>query len=324
MEELCRIADALRPEVEALQVLGFSKGELETLRVRLERLASNEGTTPKELKERFFDELSDYGSILNFRKKRQDLEGEVSTLEGQVQSLQKVTSRLGLPLHQMEEAVRGLASLKRKGINPSAVASYYRILSQAEMEPSELEHEVIELGRFKKAIATATEAVKQLKAEEVQRTRVVEALRAEEATIKATINELTQWGQKVIKEAQDKALTTVKRATEKMAKDLRQWGDARAELGAYLDDLKRARYFTRLPLSDEALESYIQDMSPLVVSQGLQLVLMWCSRKLNPKFRPPRWIVRKYYSISEYTDVELADLVRWSLEALTEGVGENE
>jgi len=41
-------------------------------------------------------------------------------------------------------------------------------------------------------------------------------------------------------------------------------------------------------------------------------------------FRPPTWVVRKYYSISEYTQVELAGLVRWSLEAFTEGVGENE
>ncbi|MBA7633668.1 hypothetical protein ES703_41239 [subsurface metagenome] len=109
-----------------------------------------------------------------------------------------------------------------------------------------------------------------------------------------------------------------------MAREIKEWGDARAELGAYLDDLKRARYFTRLPLSDEALGNYIQDMSPLIVSQGLQLVVFWCSRKLNLKFRPPRWIVRKYYGVSEYTDFELVDLVRWSLEAFTEGVGGNE
>jgi len=324
VEELRRMADALRPEAEAVQALGFCKGELETLRVRLEELASSEGTTPKELKERFFDELSDYGSILNFRKKRQDLEREVSTLEGQAESLQKVTSRLGLPLHKVEEAVRDLASLKRKGISLSSVASYYRLLYQTEMEPSELEREALELGGLKKAINTATEAVKQLEAEEVQRTRVVEALRAEGATIKATIDELTQWGQKVIKETQDKALTTVKRATEKMAKDLTQWGDARAELGEYLEDLKRARYFTRLPLSNEALDSYIQDISPLVVSQGLQIVLFWCMRKFNAKLRPPKWIRQKYYTIGEYTDVELADLVRWSLEGLMEGIEGNE
>ena len=324
VEELRRMADALRPEVEALQVLGFSKGELETLGVRLEELASSEGTGSKELKEKFFDELSDYGSILNFRKKKQNLEQEVSILEAQVESLYKVTTRLGLPLQEVDEAVKSLASLKKRGIRPSEVATYYRVLSQAEIEPSELEREALELGGLKKTIDTATQAVKQLEAEAAQRTRVVEALRAEEATIKATINELTRWGQKVIKEAQDKALTTVKRATEKMAKDLRQWGDARAELGEYSEDLKRARYFTRLPLSNEALASYIQDISPLVVSQGLQIVLFWCMRKFNAKLRPPKWIRQKYYTIGEYTDVELADQVRWSLEGLMEGIEGNE
>lgn len=324
VEELGKVADALRPEVEALEALGFGKGELETLRVRLEELASSEGIVSKELKERFFDELSTYGNILDFQKKKGDLEQEVSTLAAQVESLQKLTSKLGLPLHQVEEAVRGLASLKRKGISLSVVTSYHRVLTQLEMEPSELEREVTELGGLKKAIDTATQAVKQLQAEAAQRTRVVDALRAEEASIKATIKELTQWGQKMIKEAQGKALTTVKQATEKMAKDLRQWGDKRAELGVYLDDLKRARYFTRLPLSNEALDSYIEDISPLVVSQGLQIVLFWCVRKFNPKLRPPKWIMRKYYSIGEYTDVELVDLVRWSLEGLTEGIRGNE
>ncbi len=109
-----------------------------------------------------------------------------------------------------------------------------------------------------------------------------------------------------------------------MAREIKEWGDTRAELGEYLEDLKRARYFTRLPLSDEALENYIQGMSPLVVTQGFQMVLFWCLRKLNLKFRPPRWIVRKYYSISEYSEVELVDLVRWSLEAFTVGVGGND
>ncbi len=65
------------------------------------------------------------------------------------------------------------------------------------------------------------------------------------------------------------------------SEEIEEWGDSRAELGAYLDDLKRARYFTKLPLSDEALENYIQDMSPLVVTQGLQMVLFWCLRKLD-------------------------------------------
>jgi prefoldin subunit 5 len=326
-EEVAELDDnikALRPEMEALEGLGFGKSELQTLRVKLEEIASSQSLTPKVLTTKFFQDLVEYETVVSFQKRREELEGEVATLQAQKESLQHVMSRLGLSPEEVEEAVKSLVSLKKKGVAPSIVASYCRVLSKSSLEPGELEREVIELGGLKKAIDTATQAVKQLQAEAAQRTRVVDALRAEEASIKATIKELTQWGQKMIKEAQGKALTTVKQATEKMAKDLRQWGDKRAELGVYLDDLKRARYFTRLPLSNEALDSYIEDISPLVVSQGLQIVLFWCVRKFNPKLRPPKWIMRKYYSIGEYTDVELADLVRWSLEGLTEGIRGNE
>ena len=275
------------------------------------------------MRENFFKELAAYGVTLTFKKKKDQLQAVAGRLETKVQSLQKAAARLGPP-EEVDEAIGCLASLKKKGITPAAVTSYYRVLSQAQIEPKELEHEVIELGGLKNAIASRSEAVRHLEDEEAKRAKVVEALRAEEAGVKAAIQELTHWGYKVIKEAQGKALTTVKQATEKMAKDLRQWGDARAELQVHLDDLKRARYFTRLPLSNEALDSYIQDMSPLVVGQGLQIILLWCVRKLNLKFRPPTWVVRKYYNISQYTDVELVDLVRWSLEAFAEGLTGNE
>jgi len=324
VEELEAKSATLGPAVERLDALGFGGRELETLRVKLDELASSNSLLPEELKVRFFDDFANYDDLLGFEKKKEELQANVSRLEAEIESLQKVTSRLGVPHHEVGEAVRSLASLKRKGISLSMVASYYRVLSQAEIGPDELEGEVLDLGGIRKAIRAYTEALKRLKEKEDQRNKVVEALRAEEAGIKAAIKELTEWGQRVIEESQEKALAAIEQATQRMAGEIKEWGDARAELGAYLDDLKRARYFTRLPLSDEALEAYIRDMSPLVVSQGLQLVLFWCSRRLNLKFRPPRWVVRKYYGISEYTDFGLVDLVRWSLGAFTEGVGGNE
>ncbi len=324
IEQLQAKSTILGPMVERLDTLGFSKSELETLTVKLGELASSQGLTSEQLRVRFFDDFANYDNLLNFEKKKDELEGEVARLEVQKESLRKTTSRLGVPHHEVEEAVRSLTSLKRRGITPLVVASYYRLLSQAEVGPDELESEVLELGGLKKAITSRSEALKRLKEEEAKRTKVVEALRAEEAGTKATIQELTEWGQRAIEESQEKALSAVEQATQRMAQEIREWGNARGELGEYLDDLKRTRYFTRLPLSNEALEAYIRDMSPLVVNQGLQLVLFWCSRRLNLKFRPPRWVVRKYYGVSEYTDFELVDLVRWSLEAFTEGVEGNE
>jgi hypothetical protein len=314
---------ALGPVVERLETLGFGTSELKTLRAKLEEVASSQGISPQDLREKFFKELAAYGVTLTFEKKKDELQVVAIRLEAKVQSLQKAAVRLGPP-EEVDEAIGCLASLKKKGIIPAAVTSYYRVLSQAQIEPKELEHEVIELGGLKNAIASRSEAVRHLKDEEAKRAKVVEALRAEEAGVKAAIQELTKWAQRVIEESRGTALSAVEQATQRMAEDIRAWGDARAELQVYLDDLKRARYFTRLPLSNEALDSYIQDMSPLVVSQGLQIILLWCVRKLNLKFRPPTWVVRKYYNISQYTDVELVDLVRWSLEAFAEGVTGNE
>jgi len=323
--ELEAKSSILGPVVERLNALGFSQNELETLRAKLEELASSEGLSSEELRERFFEELSAYGATLSFEKRKKELQGEVSTLETQVESLQKVTSRLGLPLGEVEEAVRSLASLKRKGIRPSAIASYCRILSQAEIGPEELEHEVCQFGGLKEAITAHSEALERLKEEEAQCRKVVESLRAEEAGIKATIHGLAEWVKGVLEDCQQKALTAVGEATQRMVENLTEWGNARADFAAYLEDLKRARLFTRLPLSSQSLDALVDDIGPLIVGQYLQIGALWCSKKLNLiKVRPPAWITTKYYKIGEYTDLELADLVRWALEAFVQGVGENE
>ena len=317
-------ASILGPVVEQLNTLGFGGKELEALRAHLEGLASSEGLTPDAVKVRFFDELVAFGATLGFEKRKRELQGEVSALESRAESLDKVIGRFGLPLPEVEEAIRSLTSLKRSGVASRSVVSYRRVLSQVGLQPDELEAEVLELGGLEKAIALRSEILRGVKEEEAQRTRAVDALRTEEAGIKATIQGLIESGKTVIEQARERALGAVEETTERMAEDIREWGNARAELGEYLEDLKRARYFARLPLSTEALEAYIQGISPMVVSQALQIILFWCLRKLNSKFRPPRWVVRKYGSIGEYSEVELADLIRWSLGAFCEGVGANE
>lgn len=324
VKELGTKAKGLRPEVNALEALGFRKTELETLRVKLAEAATSQGITGEELRIKFFQGLADYGAIDGFGRKREELESKIAALQAQEEHLECLTSRLRAPPEEVEEAVMALVSLKRRGVTPWAVASYYRVLSRAGVQPDELEQQILKLGVLRNTIEAFTKEAKRLEEEDAQHSKVVEALRAEEEGIKASIHELTESGQRLIQEVQEEAVTTVKEASQKMTEDIAEWGRARAELGAYLEDLKRARYFTRLPLSSQALEAFIDDIGPLVIGQYLQIGALWCSKKLNPKLRPPGWITSKYYKISEYSDIQLADLIRWSLEAFTQGVGENE
>jgi len=320
VEKLSKSAGTLRPEVEALKKLGFGKTELETLKLKLKKMASGQDMKSEEFTEKFFNELDEYGGILDLEQKKDKLERKVAMLEEGAESLEKVTARLGLPLDLVEEAVKGLASLKRRGIGLDTVVSFHRILSQTEMGPGDLERQALELGGLKKKIEDEKQAMKQLETERNKLSHVVDSLRDEAIAIRAATQELIESGRDVITNTRDKALTAVRQATDNMAKDIKDWGSARAELGAYLDDLKRARYFTKLPLSKDALDSYVQDISPAAVSEYLEIALLWCTKNCNVKLTPPNWIIEKYYTIDKYKDVELRDLLRWSLEWTAGGI----
>ena len=80
-------AKGLRPEVNALEGLGFGKSELETLRVKLAEVASSYGITAEELRVKFFQGLADYGAIGGFQKKREELESKIAVLQEQKEHL---------------------------------------------------------------------------------------------------------------------------------------------------------------------------------------------------------------------------------------------
>lgn len=319
IKELETTVEDLRPEVNKLEGLGFSKSELMTLRVELEEMASSQHLMPEALKTKFFQDLVEYGAIIGFDKKKEELEREVATLRTQKQSLDKIMSKLGLPTEEAEETVKCLASLKKKGVMPSTIASYSRILSQFGLEPDELEREVLELGGLEKTVALRREEIKKLDQEEHEHTGVVESLRAEENKIKTTINELKESGVKEITDVSLAVTQELENVDDTFLADLEKWGNLKAEIGKYESELKLARYFGKLPMSTEAEQSLIEELPALVVSQYLSVALAWCRKKFNPKLRPPRFIKDKYYQISEYTNVELADLLIWALGVLTEG-----
>jgi len=116
------------------------------------------------------------------------------------------------------------------------------------------------------------------------------------------------------------ATSEVERLHRELSKDIARWGHMRAEIGKFEEEIRVARYFAKLPLSDEALSELVNDLAATIVIQYLTIALTWCQQKLNPKLRPPRVITKRYYRISEYTEVELADILTWALLMLIEGV----
>jgi len=304
----------LSKERQRLLDIGLSLEALAEFSQRVQSIAQRHNIAPVEFRDRLLQELEKLDQAVG--------------LEVLIQSRQ-------VELEEQERAV-ALARQERGSLK-AAVASLKQEKASLEASIKSTREKVAR--EIAKIIPTASgainrlvdelrrghdEALSQLKEQEAEHTRVVEALRGEEAGIRAAIQELTERGQMVIEQAQKKALTAVEKAAQSMAKELKEWGNARGELGDYVEDLKRARYFTAIPLTNGGLSSFVDDIGPLIVGEYLQIAALWCSRKLNPKMRPPEWVTRRYYNITGYTEVELADLMRWASQAFTEGVGTNE
>ncbi|MBA7654330.1 hypothetical protein ES703_62207 [subsurface metagenome] len=304
----------LNTERQRLLDIGFSLEALAEFSQRLQSVAQRHHITPAELRDRLLQELEKLDQGL----------GLEALIQSRQLELEKQEKAAALARQEQENVKAVVGSLKQEktSLESSIKDTREKVAREiAKMIPAASDAINRLVGELRRG---HDEALNQLKEQEAEHTRVVEALRAEETGIKAAIQELNERGQMVIEQAQQKALAAVEKAIRSMTKELKDWGNARAELGGCLEDLKRARYFTKVPLTKEGLDAFIDDIGPLIVGQYLQIGALWCSKKLNPKLRPPRWITSKYYSITEYSDLELADLIRWALEAFTQGLGENE
>ena len=304
----------LSKERQKLQDIGLPFEAMVEFSQRVQSIAQRRNIAPVELKDRLLQEMEKLDEVVRLETLIQSKQAELEEQERAVALARQERESLKAVVGSLKQEKTSLES-SIKNTREKVGREIAKIIPAASDAINRL---VNELHRGH------DQAISQIKEQEAEHTKVVEALRVEETSIKAAVQELSESGQRVIEQTQQRALTTVEKATQSMIKELKEWGDARAELGGYLEDLKRARYFTEVPLTKEGLNGFVDDVGPLIVGEYLQIAVLWCLRKLNPKMRPPEWVTRKYYSIATYTEVELADLMRWASEAFTEGVGTSE
>lgn len=176
-----------------------------------------------------------------------------------------------------------------------------------------------EFGRVERALTARHSELSSLERELQTKAKALEKLKTEYAKVPASIAALRDSGVKEINSIRNSAVAEVKRLCWSLHQDIDKWGDMRAEMGKCQEELKLARYFVTSPLSEQALSSLVGEIGIQVVVQYLMTGLAWCQTNFDPKLRPPKAITKRYYSISEYTQVELADILNWALLMLIGG-----
>ena len=302
-----------------LDEVGFPRHHLERLRERLSEIAQGHGT--EEVVNRFFGYLKTYEALADMQATREKLIEEVKALEQERESLAKLAQRLELTSEEIAEGIAATKSLRRKGVLPPTIVSYERMLTAAGVAPESFEKIVADFSSVEKALTARRGDLDSVAQELEEKERALKELQGELVKIRQSITSLRDSGVKQINSMRTSAVVDIKKLCRDLHDDIERWGDMRAEMGEFEEELKLARYFVRLPLSEEAISSLVDDISLQVVVQYLMIGLVWCRKNLNPRLRPPREITKKYYSIGEYTEVELADVLIWALLMLIGGVG---
>lgn len=305
--------------LRGLKEVGFPRHQLDRLRGRLSEIAQRHGT--EEAVNRFFRYLETYEALIGMETSREKLAEEVKSLTEERESLARLGQKLGLTSEQITEGIVAMKSLRRKGVLPPTVVSYEKMLTAAGVAPESFEKIVADFSSVEKALTARGGELDRVAQEMEEKGQAIRELQAEMAKVRKSIISLKDSGVKQINSMRSSAVADVKQLCRGLHDDIKRWGDMRAEMGKFEEELKLARYFVKLPLSEEALSELVEDLATPIIIQYLTIALSWCREKLNPKLRPPREITKKYYSIGEYTEVELADVLIWALLMLIGGVG---
>jgi len=306
--------------LRGLKEVGFPRHQLDRLRGRLSEIAQRHGT--EDVVNRFFGYLESYESLIGMETTKEKLAQEVGTLRQERESLARLAQKLDLTSEEIAEGIAAIKSLQRKGVSPVMIVSYERMLAAAGVAPESFEKVVADFSSVEKALTARRAELDRVAQELEEKGRALKELQGELAKVRQSITSLRDSGVKQINSVRSSTVADVKQLCRGLHDDIRKWGDTRAEMGKFEEELKLARYFVKLPLSEDAISDLVKDLAAPIVIQYLTIALTWCRQKLNPKLRPPRVITERYYSISDYTEVELVDILTWALLMLIQGVSD--
>jgi len=303
-----------------LDEVGFPRHHLDLLRDRLSEIAQRHGIG--EVVNRFFVYLENYEALVGIEATMEKLIEEVRSLTEERESLAKLAQKLELTSGEIADGTVAIKSLRRKSVSPLTIVSYERMLAAAGLTPESFEKVVADFGSAEKALAARRVEFDKVAQGLEEKGRALKELQGELDKVRQSIISLRDSGVKQVESMGSSAVADIKKLCRGLHDDINRWGDMRAEMGELEEELKLVRYFAKLPLSEEAISSLVADLSTQVVVQYLMISLAWCRKNLNPKLRPPRVITKRYYSISDYTEVELVDILTWALLMLIQGVSD--
>jgi chromosome segregation ATPase len=120
----------LAKHLAELERLGFDSERLRQLQEALREIGVKHGVKGKEAVSKFFDDLKDYESVLGAELRLKGLEEKTETKKLEAENWQAKEEALRRKHDDLREALGAVHALRTRGIKPSQMITWHRILSR--------------------------------------------------------------------------------------------------------------------------------------------------------------------------------------------------
>ena len=248
-------------QVRELDKRGFDTERLRQLQECLFEIGAKSGLTGKEAVAKFFDDLKDYGAVLEAKALLEGLQTQIETKKLEAENWQAKEEVLRRKHDDLKEAVAAIYALRAKGVKVTQIPVWQRILNRFETV-ERFDENLVRYANMVKLLSAKSEEAESYELRLTEAKSQLETLEKERAKIEAGIEALRVTGVKELKamtEATEKQLKAVAASELREAQTIGQ--EIRKEFANYfvqLDKLleKAVHLGQEIERSKQELRSY--------------------------------------------------------------------
>lgn len=224
----------LAKRLAEIERLGFNTERLIQLQGTLKEIGMKHALKGKETVGKFFDALRDYDAVLGAELQLKALETQIETKKLEAENWKAKEETLKRKHNDLEEAIEAVRFLRAKGIKPSQIITWRRILSRFQTG-EEFDEILAQYGDVIRLLNAKKEETEKWELRLANAQGQVETLEKERAKIEGAIDALKEAGNKELKAMTEAGTKQLKALNENVKTEIREAGqEGRKEFNDFL------------------------------------------------------------------------------------------
>jgi len=210
----------LAKRLAEIERFGFDRERLIQLQEALKEIGTRHGLKGKEAVGKFFDALKDYETVLGAELQLKGLETKIETKKLEAENWQAKEEALKRKHDDLKEAIEAVHVLRTKGIKPSQINTWHRILSRFQTV-EQFDQSLAQYGDMISLLNAKKEETENWELRLANAQGQVETLKKERAKIEGAIDALKAVGVKELKAMTEEGTKRLQIMTGEATKQLK-------------------------------------------------------------------------------------------------------